>query len=59
MTCTRSPVRVRRKMVLTTVPVTTDTNQDAACLAVQPGYDRTLPDGLGLEEKEKIQSPIL
>lgn len=59
MTCTRSPVRVRRKMLLAIVPVTTDTHQDAACLAMQPGYDRALPDGVGLEEKEKIQNPIL
>lgn len=58
MTHTRLPVRVRRKMMLTIVPVTTDTNQDAVCLAVQPSYERALLDGLGLEEKEKIQNPI-
>lgn len=40
MTHTRLPVRVRRKMMLTIVPVTTDTNQDAVCLVVQPSYER-------------------
>lgn len=58
MACTRPPVRERRKTMVTIVSVTTDPNQDAAFLAVQPDHEKTLPDGLGLEEKKKIQKPI-
>lgn len=53
-------MRERRKTMVTIVSVTTDPNQDAACLAVQPDHERTLPDGFAIRgEKENSKTNSL